>query len=268
MATIGDAEEFESTVPPMFYLGRKLLPGYFGAGKYRGGPGESAVHWCVEPGKHIGITRPNGGLSSTASVALGMNGAYPGPSSFMISARGTNLDEVNEKGLAPRDARELLEMTDSGELKVDDLQVWKMDCPELSMKNNDLFVDAAGSSGGWGDPLDRDPNAVIEDLNSGVCPDYDFVKEMHGVIAEQASNGSWTLDQASTDAKRVDLRKKRLSESSDLKDWWVEERDIVQNAAFFPEVGLMYNESLSFDKFRKEFTSFWNLPLEFNVLEG
>ena len=268
MATIGDAEEFESTVPPMFYLVRKLLPGYFGSGKYRGGPGESAVHWCVEPGKHIGITRPNGGLSSTASVALGMNGAYPGPSSFMISARGTNLDEVNKKGLAPRDARELLEMTDSGELKVDDLQVWKMDCPELSMKNNDLFVDAAGSSGGWGDPLDRDPSAVIEDLNSGVCPDYDFVKEMHGVVAEQASDGTWTLDQASTDAKRVDLRKKRLSESSDLKDWWAEERDIVQNAAFFPEVGLMYNESLSFDKFRKEFTSFWNLPLEFNVLEG
>jgi outer membrane protein TolC len=91
---------------------------------------------------------------------------------------------------------------------------------------------------------------------------------MHGVVAEQASDGTWTLDQASTDAKRVDLRKKRLSESSDLKDWWAEERDIVQNAAFFPEVGLMYNESLSFDKFRKEFTSFWNLPLEFNVLEG
>ena len=30
MATIGDAEEFESTIPPLFYLGRKLLPGYFG----------------------------------------------------------------------------------------------------------------------------------------------------------------------------------------------------------------------------------------------
>ncbi len=268
MATIGDAEEFESTVPPMFYLGRKLLPGYFGAGKYRGGPGESAVHWCVEPGKHIGITRPNGGLSSTTSVALGMNGAYPGPSSFMISARGTNLDEVNEKGLAPRDARELLEMTESGELKVDDLQVWKTDCPELAMGNNDLFVDAAGSSGGWGDPLDRDPNAVIEDLNTGICPNYEFVKEMHGVVATQDGQENWTLNSTLTEELRIELRDRRISESSDLKDWWREEKDIVTKAAFFPEVGLMYDESLSFGKFRKEFTSFWGLPLDFNVLES
>src|SRR5690606_17272742 len=36
LATCGDAEEFESCVPPLFYLGRKLLPGYYGAGKYRG----------------------------------------------------------------------------------------------------------------------------------------------------------------------------------------------------------------------------------------
>jgi|TARA_B110000196_G_scaffold252290_1_gene221846 hypothetical protein len=186
----------------------------------------------------------------------------------MISARGTNLDEVNAKGLAPRDARELLEMTDSGLLKVDDLKVWKTDCPELSMGHNDLFVDAAGSSGGWGDPLEREPSAVIADLDSGTCPDYDFVNKMHGVVATQDESGSWSLDVAATEINRTALRQARLDESVDVKDWWEEEREIVKNAAFFPEVGLMYNESLSFDKFRNEFTSFWNLPREFNVLEG
>ena len=183
MATIGDAEEFESTITPLFYLGRKLLPGYFGHGKYRGGPGNSSVHWCVQPGKHIGLIRPNGGLSCTPSVGLGMRGAYPGPGSFMISARGTNLDALIAEGETPRDARELLAMVDDGRLTVENLEIWKTDCPALALKDNDLFVDAAGSSGGWGDPLDRDPMAVIQDLNDDMCPRYDFVSEMHGVVA-------------------------------------------------------------------------------------
>jgi hypothetical protein len=110
--------------------------------------------------------------------------------------------------------------------------------------------------------------AVIEDLESGTCPDYNFVNEMHGVVASINELGNWVLDSAATDAKRIALRQSRLHGSVDVKDWWAEEREIVKNAAFFPEVGLMYNESLSFDKFRDEFTSFWNLPREFNVLEG
>ena len=63
-------------------------------------------------------------------MGLGVSGAYPGPGSFMISARGTNLDELIAKGKTPRDARELLEQHESGELKIDNLEVWKTDCPE------------------------------------------------------------------------------------------------------------------------------------------
>ena len=267
MATIGDAEEFESTIPPLFYLGRKRLPGYFGYGKYRGGQGNSAVHWCVQPGKHIGLTRPNGGLSCTPSVGLGMSGAYPGPASFMISARGTNLEELIAEGETPRDANELLEMIDAGRLKVDNLEIWKTDCPELALKDNDLFVDAAGSSGGWGDPLDRDPRLVIRDLNDGICLHYDFVSEMHGVIAHQESDGQWQLDARGTEAKRAELRRQRLAESVDAQTWWKDERRQVEARDFVPEVFEMYQQSLSFAKFRSEFRRFWQLPADFSFGE-
>jgi N-methylhydantoinase B/acetone carboxylase alpha subunit len=267
MATIGDAEEFESTVPPLFYLGRKLLPGYFGYGKYRGGPGNSAVHWCVQPGKHVALTRPNGGLSCTPSVGLGMSGAYPGPASFMISARGTNLDELIAEGETPRDARELLDMVTSGRLKVKNLEVWKTDCPELALKDNDLFVDAAGASGGWGDPLDREPALVIADLNSGMCPNYPFVSDMHGVVATKGADGAWTLDEAATHSKRAALRQARLDESVPAADWWKAERARVETRDLVAEVREMFAQSLSFDKFRREFTSFWHLPADFSFDE-
>lgn len=260
IATIGDAEEFESCVPPLFYLGRKLLTGYFGYGKYRGGPGNSAVHWCVEPGKHVALTRPNGGLSCTASVGLGMSGAYPGPGSFMISARDTNLRELIPEGETPRDARELLEMIDSGRLKVKNLEIWKTDCPELALKDDDLYVDAAGSSGGWGDPLDRDPLLVIKDLNDGLTPNYEFVREMNGVIASQDAQGTWQLDAAATTQKRAALRQARLDESTTAAEWWSAERVRVLAQDFTPQVYEMYQQSLSFAKFDGEFRRFWQTP--------
>ncbi len=267
MATIGDAEEFESTVPPLFYLGRKLLPGYYGSGRFRGGPGNSAVHWCVQPGRHVALTRPNGGMSCTTSVGLGISGAYPGPASFMISARGTNLDALIAEGETPRDARELLEMVDDGRLEVKNLEIWKTDCPELALKDNDLFVDGAGSSGGWGDPLDREPGLVIADLNSGMAPDYAFVSRMHGVVATQDSDGMWTLDSAATEAKRAELRQARLDESVSVEDWWKAERKHVEQGDFAGEVREMYTQSLSFEKFRGEFTRFWQLPSDFALDE-
>lgn len=263
IATIGDAEEFESCVPPLFYLGRKLLPGYFGYGKYRGGPGNSAVHWCVQPGKHIALTRPNGGLSCTASVGLGMSGAYPGPGSFMISARGTNLQDLIADGETPRDARELMEQIDDGRLKVNNLEIWKTDCPELALKDNDLFVDAAGSSGGWGDPLDRDPVQVITDLNDGMTPHYEFVSRMHGVVATQDANGDWQLEAAATRAKRAQLRQARLAESVDVAQWWASERTKVLAKDMMQEVHEMYAQSLSFPKFDGEFRRFWQVPADF-----
>jgi N-methylhydantoinase B/acetone carboxylase alpha subunit len=263
IATIGDAEEFESCVPPLFYLGRKLLPGYFGYGRYRGGPGNSAVHWCVRPGKHIALTRPNGGLSCTASVGLGMSGAYPGPGSFMISARGTNLPALIADGEAPRDARELLEQIDAGRLAVERLEIWKTDCPELALKDNDLFVDAAGSSGGWGDPLDRDPALVIADLNDGMTPHYDFVRRMHGVVATQDAGGNWNLDCEATRGLRAELRAARLAESLPAEQWWGAERARVLARDLAPEVQEMYAQSLSFAKFDAEFRRFWQVPAEF-----
>ena len=42
----------------------------------------------------------------------------------------------------------------------------------------------------------------------------------------------------------------------------------MQAKDFAPEVGEMYAQSLSFDKFNKEFRGFWDLGGEFELLEG
>ena len=104
---------------------------------------------------------------------------------------------------------------------------------------------------------------VIRDLNDGMCPRYDFVREMHGVVATQAAAGQWQLDAAATTAKRAELRRQRLAESVPAEQWWKSVRQQVTARNFVPEVFEMYGQSLSFAKFRKEFTGFWALPIDF-----
>jgi N-methylhydantoinase B/acetone carboxylase alpha subunit len=256
-------------VPALFYLGRRLLRGYFGAGKYRGGVGNSAIHWAVKPGQRLALSRPNGGLSCTPALALGMSGGYPAPGCFMITAQGTNLGELLAAGeKPPRDANEFLEMVDAGKLTVKKLGVWKTDCPEVSLENNDMLVDAAGAGGGWGDPLDRDPKAVVRDLNEGWITNYEFASEMHGVVAIKGADGKWSLDEAATKTKRDQLRADRIAQSVPVSEWWQSERALVRAGNFRPEVAEMYKESLSFDKFAREFKGFWQLEPSFMVKAG
>jgi N-methylhydantoinase B/acetone carboxylase alpha subunit len=265
LCNIGNAEEFEYLIPPFFYLGRKLMPGFCGHGKYRGGLGHSAVHWVVEPGQRLGVSRGGAGTSMTTFLSLGMSGGYPPPNMFTVTARGTNLDEVIDNGAeTPRDAFEVIEFAANGKLKVDDLQVWKYDPPEIEMKNNDLWADSAGASGGWGDPVERDPKLVIEDLNGGWVP-YDFASHLYGVVATQDKDGLWTLDTEATAKRRKEIRRERLEKARPASEWWRDERRKIIEKDLVGPVLDMYRSSTSFAKFDREFRGFWALDDGFEI---
>jgi acetone carboxylase alpha subunit len=187
----------------------------------------------------------------------------------MITAQGTNLGEMLAAGgKPPRDANEFLAMVEGDTLTVKKLGIWKTDCPEVGLNNNDMFVDAAGAGGGWGDPLDRDPQAVVRDLNEGWVTNYEFTSEMHGVVAAKGVDVRWALDAAATKAKRARLRARRIAESVPVSEWWQAERGLVRTGNFRPEVAEMYKESLSFEKFAREFKGFWQLEPSFTVQAG
>ena len=57
----------------------------------------------------------------------------------------------------------------------------------------------------------------------------------------------------------MELRQQRLSESQTVEEWWKIERQMIQKTDFNEEVKEMYQQSLSFDKFRDEFCSFWQI---------
>lgn len=263
LCNIGNAEEFEYLIPTTFYLGRKLQKGFCGHGKFRGGLGQTSVHWIIDPGKHLGMSRGGASPSTTTHLALGMSGAYPAPGCFHISARGTNLAEiVASGGDTPRDAMEIVEYANSGKLKVDDLKVWKYDPPEVEMKNNDLWGNSSGGAGGWGDPIERRPELVVADLEQdAIAPE--FARTLYGVVATQGEKGAWVLDVAATAKRRAEIMAERREKALPAAEWWRAERSRVTGQDFIEPVRDMYRSSMSFAKYDREYRGFWHLDNAF-----
>ena len=91
---------------------------------------------------------------------------------------------------------------------------------------------------------------------------------MHGVVAIQDENNVWSVDIKKTEDTRKELRKARLQESTSVEEWWKSERDKVEKIDFNPEVKEMYEQSLSFKKFRDEFCNFWQVDADYLSTEG
>jgi N-methylhydantoinase B len=67
--------------------------------------------------------------------------------------------------------------------------------------------------GGWGDPLEREPELVRHDVIDGkVSPEA--AREHYGVVLLAAADGSFDIEAAATAALRVNLRSQRAGETA------------------------------------------------------
>ena len=70
----------------------------------------------------------------------------------------------------------------------------------------DVVTYLSPCGGGYGNPLNRDPAKVLDDLLDGyITPEH--AKAVYGVVFMPVSNGyDWGLDMPATDALRATLR--------------------------------------------------------------
>jgi N-methylhydantoinase B len=83
------------------------------------------------------------------------------------------------------------------------------------VKRGDFWDYWSGGGGGWGDPLEREPELVLEDVKDGyVSPegarrDYGVVVNTPGMVYDE-----WAVDQVATEALRADLRRQASEQST------------------------------------------------------
>ncbi|MFC1817001.1 hydantoinase B/oxoprolinase family protein, partial [Thermodesulfobacteriota bacterium] len=184
---------------PLLYLYRKRATDSGGAGKYRGGV---AALSCITPYDVEFLRIFISTLGTTHSCSIGLEGGYPGGGSNGRLKRKTPIMQLIKEGKFPDSINEVFGegLTALPSKYMFDFQV------------GDILETVAHGGGGFGDPLERDPQLVQKDIIDGcVSPEYAF--NIYGVVVAPGSK----VILASTQARRQELRAERLKAGKSSK---------------------------------------------------
>ena len=180
---------------PLLFLFRRHIKDGGGAGKFRGGAGaELAVTAHDSPeGKIRAVAY---GVAGFGNTGRGVNGGYPGTPSLLIHFEGTKLEEQLAAGKYPQNVTEL-----GGTPKL-------LPYCDFEIKTNDVLFYRLGNGGGCGDPLEREPEAVLNDVQSEVVS-IECARDLYGVVLKDDAEH---VDQEATRQLRARMKAKRLEE--------------------------------------------------------
>jgi N-methylhydantoinase B len=178
---------------PLKYLFRRVVPDSGGAGKYRGGVcHEYAFAPHGTGGNPMGVVLF--GKGTRAPMSLGLFGGYPGCNVGYSQYRDANVEAVPESPEAIQ-AREREDIS------------WG----HVELGERDIQYVRFMGGGGYGDPIDRDPQAVLRDVAGGLVSEQ-AAREIYGVAVDAAAG---TLDEDTTCRRRLEIRARRIGREVD-----------------------------------------------------
>jgi N-methylhydantoinase B len=186
--TISNVEALELDLP-VLYLWRGLGKDDGGAGRHRGGLSIGGVY---KPHKTAGV---ESGFGERWDVpdSDGIFGGYLGALPVRALVRNSNVHALMAAGRAPT---------------FEELEGERVPHPEVAgaahLHDTDVYFAVAPGAGGWGDPLDRPPAAVQDDVEAGaVSPEA--AQRLYGAVLDADGR----VDAAATAQRRDALRAAR-----------------------------------------------------------
>jgi N-methylhydantoinase B len=199
-AIIANVEDYEFTYP-FLYLYRRIQADTGGAGRYRGGATVSMSYIAHDvdaiPTKimhAIGTMQPG---------SVGIGGGYPSCTNQFVIKRDTNIRDLLAGGLLPSDLEQI-----DGELEIFDDSIVR-----TSQRRDDVYRVVAMGGGGYGDPLEREPDRVLRDAISGAVSVV-HARERYGVVIDEVT---MTVDEDGTARVRKEIRAARRATSTSPK---------------------------------------------------
>ncbi|TNC29195.1 hydantoinase B/oxoprolinase family protein [Amycolatopsis alkalitolerans] len=194
MGRIPDVEMVEYLYPLMT-LWRREEPDSGGPGRHRGGVSGSSAMIPYGTGTPMGLVVASSGKGVAQNN--GLAGGYPGNTAIGIVARGSSVKAAFRSGILPTTleivagTQELRACYDTSYLAPDDV----------------LYLNWQGG-GGYGDPVLREPSAVLADYHAGKVT-ADGSAETYGVVL----SGD-TVDEAATGRRRAEIRRHRATQAT------------------------------------------------------
>ncbi|MEE8419768.1 MAG: hydantoinase B/oxoprolinase family protein, partial [Dehalococcoidales bacterium] len=192
-----DAEEEEVNVP-ILHLWQKHRKDSPGHGKYRGG----ASGYIANMVYGVPHVKGNmGGMSTRGRMLVGngLFGGYPSVFTPGLSKNKTNLMKLLASG------EKNLPTTPEQIIKEGLIEEYPNDVPGLVYEGALLAGQATGGGYGYGDVLEREPQAVVDDIRNEIISDWAAKNVYH--VAYDAE--TWTADEEKTAELRKQMRKDR-----------------------------------------------------------
>ncbi|MGD9768992.1 MAG: hydantoinase B/oxoprolinase family protein [Pseudolabrys sp.] len=204
-ATIANVESYEFRYPIM-YLYRRQTRDSGGPGMFRGGAGVSMMY--VPNGVDEIPTKVLHTFGVEQPESPGMFGGHPSCTNQFAIMRDSDVLKRFASGEMPGEIEEL-----NGDLEV--YPGYKA----TSMTRSDVYRTASQGGGGYGDPIDRDPHRVADDVTNGLVS-REWARRSYGVIFDDTG----AVDQAETTRARDTIRAERrrasgAKEPANVKPW-------------------------------------------------
>ncbi|WP_417809802.1 hydantoinase B/oxoprolinase family protein [Thioclava sp.] len=262
---MGDMEIWE-LAEPLVYLGRQIKASSGGAGKYRGGCGYESLRLVWNAKDWSMFFMGNGHMSSD----WGLMGGYPAASGYRFEAHDTGLKEIIANGGEIPHGGDVDPQSPTWDDMIKEARI-KRDkqaiTTEAMFKDYDLYLNTMKGGPGFGDPLDRDPKSVAEDVNGGYLLER-FAETVYGVALKKSGGGLFAADEAGTTALRAKIRKDRLAKAQPTRAWMATERERILAKDAGTHVQQMFAASFKLGpKWEEGFREFWDLPDEWQLKE-
>lgn len=191
ISRMANVESMEAMFP-LRYLFRRRMIDSGGAGQYRGGAGAELAfvpHDAPDGGLHYVIS----GKGTRFPMSEGLGGGYPGaPNAYVW----VHANEATNDDAPPSFAQSLDAMP--GEKEDVSWGVYPI------MGRDGLYVRWNGG-GGYGDPMQRDAEAVAADVGKGVVSQWTS-RAVYGVVIDEATGA---IDPGATETARAAMRESR-----------------------------------------------------------
>jgi acetone carboxylase alpha subunit len=203
MADTAEQEVMEEEVPFMQLVAKRLVRDNMGFGKHTGGMGYEMI--VASEGTPLwGFMTVTSGAKF--SSIYGMFGGYGCGTYPLAMVKGVNVYDILRKDPSQFDLSIEKVMNDQP-FEGGQYQTRHMGLQFDVAKDGELYMIAQGAGGGYGDPLQRDPNAVVRDVETNRISAH-VAREIFAVDYDPKT---YILDVEATTQLRASARKSRLS---------------------------------------------------------
>ena len=188
-------EHTEQTFPLLF-LYRKEVVDSGGAGRWRGG---LSAESCFIPHRTPHITQDTLSSGNAIPTSPGMMGGYPGSPNVYKFVRDSDIAERLARGEMPGDIAEVNGTPETLQLRQENFQ----------QNPPDVYAVIWSGAGGYGDPFEREPERVREDVVENRNVSVAAALDIYGVVI----GADGVLETAATEALRRERRAARCAKN-------------------------------------------------------